>query len=65
MTTAHGLNVIKIVEEEPNTELVLYIKKQNSEANHVKEMQRKKLPAMKIHVQVLLSLLHISIATIL
>lgn len=51
MTTAHGLNVIRIVEEEPNTELVLYIKKQNSEANHVKEMQRKKLPAMKIHVQ--------------
>ena len=65
MTTVHGLNVIRIVVEEPNTELVLYIKKQNSEASHVKEMQRKKLPAMKIHVQVLLSLLHISIATIL
>jgi len=51
MTTAPGLNVIRIVVEEPNTELVLYIKKQNTEASHVKEMQRKKLPAMKIHVQ--------------
>ena len=63
MTTAHGLNVIRIVAEEPNTELVLYIKKQNLEASHVKEMQRKKLPAMKIHAQVLLSLLHTLIAT--
>ena len=63
MTTAPGLNVIRIVVEEPNTELVLYIKKQNTEASHVKEMQRKKLPAMKIHVQVLLSLIHTSITS--
>ena len=52
MTTAHGLNVIRIVVEELSTELELFTNKLNLGVSHVKEMLEKKWPVMKTHVQV-------------
>jgi hypothetical protein len=51
MTTAPGVNVTRIVEEEPNTELVPFTKQPNSVESHAKEEKRKKLLVMKTHAQ--------------